>query len=156
MYLGPVCWACKYTISRKFFLLDAADERNLIKLGMHFQAKLPNFEGPQRFYFVLGPCVKYRSSISSVSSLLTTPNEFSIVSQERETLSTVQIKYSMGFVIFLILSGRLRHFQRRGVGESCIPQAIESFPCMAQAWAQQPVQCNPHASHVCGGAGEWR
>lgn len=51
----------------------SADERNLIKLGMHFQAKFTNFERLLRFYFVLGPCVNYRPSISSVSSLLTTP-----------------------------------------------------------------------------------
>ena len=124
------CWACKCTISSKFFLLDAADERNLINLGMHFQANLPNFEGPQWFYFVLGPCVKYRSSISSTSSLLTTPNELSILSRKRDRLSTVQIKRGMGFVLFLILAGRLRHFQRRGVGDSCIAQA--SSPSLAR------------------------
>lgn len=153
MCLGPVCWACKYTIARKIFLLDTADERNLINLGMHFQAKLPNFEGPQWLYFVLGTCVKYRYSISSTSSLLTTPNEFSIVSRKRDRLSIAQIKYSMGFVHFLILSGRLRAFQRK---DRCIPQAIESFPRMAQAWAQQSVDCKPHAGHVCRGAGEKR
>lgn len=157
MYLGPVCWACKYTISRKCFLLDAADERNLINFGMHFQAKLPNFEGPQWFYFVLGTCVKYRSSISSTSSLLTTPNEFNIVSRNRSRLSTVQIKCSMGFVLFLILSGRLRHFQSRRVGDSCILQAMESSPCMVRAWAVQlSVRCNYHAGHVCRGTGEQR
>lgn len=51
----------------------SADERKLIKLGMHFQAKFTNFERPLRFYFVFRPCVNYRSSISSASSLLTTP-----------------------------------------------------------------------------------
>lgn len=105
---------------------------------------------------MLGPCVKYSSSISSTSALLTTPNDFSIVSRKADRLSTVQIKCSMAFVLFLILSGRLRHFQRRGVGDSCISWAIESFPCMARAWAQQSVRCNYHAGHVCGGAGERR
>lgn len=156
MYLGPVCSAWKYITSRKFFLLDVANERNLINLGMHFQAKLPNSERPQWFYFVLGPCVKYRSSISSASSLLTTPNEFSTFSRKRDGLSTVKIKHSMGFVLFLILSGRLRHFQMRGVGDSCIPQTTESFRCMAWAWAQQSVQCNPHEDHVWGGTEGWR
>lgn len=51
----------------------SADERNLIKLGMHFQAKFTNFERPLQFYCVLGPCVNDRSSISSASSLLSTP-----------------------------------------------------------------------------------
>lgn len=32
MFLGPVCWAWKYTISKKFFPLEAEDEKNLINL----------------------------------------------------------------------------------------------------------------------------
>lgn len=48
----------------------SADERNLIKLGMHFQAKFTNFERPLQFCGVLGACVNYTSSISSASSLL--------------------------------------------------------------------------------------
>lgn len=131
MYLGPVCCACKYTISRMCFHSDVADERNLIKLGMHFQAKLLNSEGPQPFYFVLGPCVKNRSSISRASSLLTTETEFSRVSGKRDRISRVQIRHSIASALFLILSGRLRHFQRRGVRDTCIPQATESFPWVA-------------------------
>lgn len=67
-------------------------------------------------------------------------NEFSIVSRKIDRLSTVQIKHSMGFVLFLIFSGKLRHFQRRWVGDSNTPQAVQSCPCRAQAWAQQSVQ----------------
>lgn len=156
MYLGPVCGACKYTLSRKFFLLDAADERNLIKLGMHFQAELPNFERPQQFYFVLGPCVKYRSSISSASSLLTTPDEFSIVSRKRDRLSTVQIKHSMGFSAFPQPFWEAQTFPEERGGIQLHSSGNWILPLHGTSLGSAIRQRNPHARHVCGDAGEWR
>lgn len=97
---------------------------------MHIQAKLPNFEQPLWFSFVLGPYVKDRPSISSSSSILTTPNVFSIVSRKRYRLSTVQIKHSMGFVLSLFLSVKFRHFLRRGMGDRCIPMQLNA----SSAW----------------------
>lgn len=156
MYLGPVCRACKYTLSRNFFVLDAADERNLIKLGMHFQAKLPNFEGPQRFYFVLGPCVKYRSSISSASSLLTTQNEFSIVSRKRDRLSAVQIKHSMGFCAFPQTFWEAQTFPEERGGIQLHSSGNWILPLHGTSLGSAICQRNPHARHVCGDAGERR
>lgn len=43
-------------------------------------------------------------------------------------------------MLFLIFSGKLGHFQRRWVGDSNIPQAVQSCSCRTWAWAQQSVQ----------------